>query len=141
MGRYIGPNTPFQPGANIVCNLVFLIVFVGLFCDTSEESKRTQFTDFDRRKPKKGSNIDARIDIVALRGVFFDQRANQICQNCDLAKCDAANCDVTDVIMRFGERHFQKTDFAARASSRSKSPQSKSSDVQTTHLRSRLEYL
>jgi len=69
--------------------MVFLIVFVGLFCDAIEKSERAQFTDFDRRKSKKGSNIDARTDIVALSGVFFDQRTNQICQNCDLAKCDA----------------------------------------------------
>ena len=132
--------------------MVFLIVFVGLFCDAVEKGERAEFTDFDRHKPKKGSNIDARTDIVVLSGVFFDQRTNQICQNCDLANCDAANCDVTHVIWqtRFGKRHFQKTnltsskdkpDFAARASSRSKFPQSKSADVQTTHLRSRLEYL
>jgi hypothetical protein len=78
--------------------MVFLIVFVGLFCDAIEKGGRAQFTDFDRRKPKKASNIDARTDIVVLSGIFFDQRANQICQNCDLAKCDAANCDVTDAI-------------------------------------------
>jgi hypothetical protein len=50
--------------ANIVCNMVFLIVFVGLFCDSSEKGKRAQFTDFCRQKPKKGSNIGARADIV-----------------------------------------------------------------------------
>jgi hypothetical protein len=54
--------------------MVFLIVFVGLFCDAIENGERAQFTDFDRRKPKKASNIDARTDIVALSGVFFDQR-------------------------------------------------------------------
>jgi hypothetical protein len=44
-------------------------VFVGFFCDAIEKGERAQFTDFDRRKPKKGSNIDERTDIVALRGV------------------------------------------------------------------------
>jgi hypothetical protein len=125
--------------------MVFLIVIVGLFCDAIEKGERAQFTDFDRRKSKNGSNIDARADIVALSGDFFDQRTNQICQNCDLEKCDVANCDVTDVIWQtpFWQTPFSKDkpDFAARPSSRSKSPQSKSADVQTTHLRSRLEYL
>jgi len=50
--------------ANIARNMVFLIVFVGLFCDTSEKGKRAQFTDFCRQKPKKGSNIGARAEIV-----------------------------------------------------------------------------
>jgi hypothetical protein len=53
--------------------MVFLIVFVGLFCDAIEKGERAQFTDFDRRKPKKASNIDAGTDIVVLRGIFFDQ--------------------------------------------------------------------
>jgi hypothetical protein len=44
--------------------MVFLIVFVGLFCDAIEKGEQAQFTDFDRQKPKKGSNIDARTDIV-----------------------------------------------------------------------------
>jgi hypothetical protein len=58
-------DQPFVPEqANIVCNMVFLIVFVGLFCDTSEKGEQAQFADFDRQKPKKGSNIDARTDIV-----------------------------------------------------------------------------
>jgi hypothetical protein len=78
--------------------MVFLIVFVGLFCDAIEKGERAQFTDFDRRKPKKASNIDARTDIGVLSGVFFDQRTNQIGQNCDLAKCDAVNCDVAGVV-------------------------------------------
>jgi len=50
--------------ANIARNMVFLIVFVGLFCDTSEKGKRAQFTDFCLQKPKKGSNIGARAEIV-----------------------------------------------------------------------------
>jgi enamine deaminase RidA (YjgF/YER057c/UK114 family) len=120
--------------------MVFLIVFVGLFCDAIENGERAQFTDFHRRKSKKASNIDALADIAVLSGIFFDQWTNQICQNCDLAKCDAANCGVTDVIWQTSFSK-DKPDFAARASSRSKFPQSKSADVQATHLRSRLEYL
>jgi hypothetical protein len=94
----------------------FLIVFVGLFCDAIEKGERAQFTDFDRRKSKNGSNIDARADIVALSGDFFDQRINQFCQNCDIEKCDAANCDVTDVIWQtpFGKRHFRKINLTSR---------------------------
>jgi hypothetical protein len=53
----------------MVCNMVFLIVFVGLFCDAVEKGEQAQFTDFCRQKPKKGSNIDARADIV--RGATF----------------------------------------------------------------------
>jgi len=44
--------------------MVFLIVFVGLFCDAIENGEQAQLTDFDRQKPKNGSNIDARTDIV-----------------------------------------------------------------------------
>jgi hypothetical protein len=50
--------------ANIVCNVVFLIVFVGLFCDALEKGRQAQFTDFCRQNLKKGSNIESRTDIV-----------------------------------------------------------------------------
>jgi hypothetical protein len=98
LARHNFRDQAFVPApGNIVYNMVFLIVFVGLFCDAIEKGERAHFADFDRRKSKNGSNIDARADIVALSGDFFDQRTNQICQNCDAEKCDAVNCDVTDV--------------------------------------------
>jgi hypothetical protein len=53
----------------MVCNLVFLIVFVGLFCDAVEKCCQSRFTESCRQKPKKGSNIEARADIV--RGAEF----------------------------------------------------------------------
>jgi hypothetical protein len=75
MGSYIGPKAVPAQG-NIVCNLVFLIVFVGLFCDAVEKVEQAQFTDFDRHEPKKGSNIDARTDIV--RRATFSSSNEQI---------------------------------------------------------------